>query len=49
MIELVNPDEFYWQDAHYNHDSEKGRELLFLMANHEWVRATSDPNPRIVR
>jgi hypothetical protein len=42
MIEQVNPDEFYWQDAHYDHHSEMGRELLFLMANHEWVRATSE-------
>ena len=41
MIEQVNPDEFSWQDAHYDHHSEMGRELLFLMANHEWVRATS--------
>ena len=39
---LVTPEEFYWQDARYDHDSERGRELLFLVANHEWVRATSE-------
>jgi hypothetical protein len=38
----VTPEEFYWQDARYDHDSEQGRELLFLIANHEWVRATSE-------
>lgn len=42
MVELVNPDEFSWQEAHYDRDSRQGRELLFLMANHEWVRATSE-------
>jgi hypothetical protein len=39
---MVEPDEFYWQDSHYDHDSAGGRELLFLIANHEWVRATSE-------
>jgi len=42
MVGRVNPDEFYWEDAHYDHNSEMGRELLFLMANHEWVRATTE-------
>jgi len=42
MVESVNRDEFYWQEAHYDRDSKQGRELLFLMANHEWVRATSE-------
>ena len=42
MVESVNPDEFSWQEAHYDRDSRQGRELLFLMANHEWVRATSE-------
>jgi hypothetical protein len=42
MVEAVSSDEFSWQEAHYEHDSRQGRELLFLMANHEWVRATSE-------
>lgn len=42
MVEMVNLDEFRWQEDHYDHDSRQGRELLFLMANHEWVRATSE-------
>src|ERR1700744_5358375 len=42
MVGLVTAEEFNWQDAHYDHDSEQGRELLFLIANHEWVRATSE-------
>jgi hypothetical protein len=42
MVESVSPDEFFWQEAHYDHDSREGRKLLFLMANHEWVRATSE-------
>ncbi|MGH3151540.1 MAG: hypothetical protein ACRDOB_12545 [Streptosporangiaceae bacterium] len=42
VVKTVNPEEFYWQEAHYDHDPRQGRELLFLMANHEWVRATSE-------
>src|SRR3984957_3927653 len=42
MVEAVSADEFSWQEAHYDRDSRQGRELLFLMANHEWVRATSE-------
>jgi hypothetical protein len=42
MVGRVNADEFYWEDVHYDHDSEMGRELLFLMANHGWVRATTE-------
>ena len=42
MVERVTPEEFNWQDAHYDYYSEQGRELLFLIANHEWVRATSE-------
>jgi hypothetical protein len=41
-VEAVSPAEFAWQEAHYEHDSRQGRELLFLMANYEWVRATSE-------
>ena len=42
MVEQITPEEFYWQQSHYDHDSRRGRELLFLIANHEWVRATSE-------
>lgn len=42
MVWSVNQEEFNWQDAHYDHDSRQGRELLFLMANREWIRATSE-------
>ena len=41
-VKAVTPAEFTWQEAHYDHDSRLGRELLFLMANYEWVRATSE-------
>jgi hypothetical protein len=41
-VKAVTPAEFTWQEAHYEHDSRQGRELLFLMANYEWVRATSE-------
>jgi hypothetical protein len=42
MVELITLEEFHWQEVHYDHHSEQGRELLFLIANHEWVRATSE-------
>jgi hypothetical protein len=42
LVETVTAEEFSWQEAHYDRDSRQGRELLFLMANHEWVRATSE-------
>jgi hypothetical protein len=38
----VTPEEFRWQESHYDLDSRRGRELLFLIAHHEWVRATSE-------
>jgi hypothetical protein len=38
----VPPEEFRWQESHYDIDSRRGRELLFLIAHHEWVRATSE-------
>src|ERR1700735_3321021 len=41
VVEAVSHEEFSWQEAHYDHDSRRGRELLFLMANDEWIRATS--------
>jgi len=38
----ITPQEFSWQDANYDRDLTHGRELLFLMADNEWVRATSE-------
>jgi hypothetical protein len=42
IVEQITPEEFYWQQSHYDNDSRRGRELLFLIANHDWVRATSE-------
>jgi hypothetical protein len=42
QVKTVTLAEFTWQDAHYERDSRHGRELLFLMANYEWVRSTSE-------
>jgi hypothetical protein len=42
QVGLVTPEEFHRQEDRYDHDSGQGRELLFLIANHEWVRATSE-------
>jgi hypothetical protein len=42
IVGRITPEEFSWQESHYDHDSRRGRELLFLISNHEWVRATSE-------
>lgn len=42
MIGQITPDEYAWQDANYDRDSVLGRELLFLVANDSWIRATSE-------
>ena len=42
LVGKVSSEEFRWQESHYDQDSRQGRELLFLIANHEWVRATSE-------
>ena len=42
MIGQITPEEFHWQDANYDRDTALGRELLFLIANNDWVRATSE-------
>ncbi len=42
MIGQITPDEFAWQDASYDRNSILGRELLFLIANDSWIRATSE-------
>jgi hypothetical protein len=41
-VQRVRSEELLWQESHYDHDSRLGRELLFLMSNHEWARATSE-------
>lgn len=41
-VTAVTSEEFRWQESHYDRDSRYGRELLFLIANHDWVRATSE-------
>ena len=41
-VEEVTLDEFHRQEGGYEHDCSQGRELLFLIANHEWVRSTSE-------
>ena len=42
LIGQITPEEFRWQDANYDRDSALGRELLFLIANNDWARATSE-------
>ncbi len=42
FIGRITPEEFRRQDASYDRDSALGRELLFLIANDEWARATSE-------
>ena len=42
LIGQITPEEFRQQDANYDQDSALGRELLFLIANNEWARATSE-------
>jgi hypothetical protein len=42
MVNQITPEEFRWQDANYDHDCAVGRELLFLIANTEWCRATAE-------
>lgn len=42
IVTYVTAEEFYWQDAHYSTDSRLGRELLYLIANDEWIRSTTE-------
>ena len=42
LIGQITPEEFRREDANYDRDSALGRELLFLIANNEWARATSE-------
>lgn len=42
MVGQITPEEFRWQGANYDRDSALGRELLFLIADNQWARATSE-------
>lgn len=42
FIGQVTADEFYRHDTHYNRDSRLGRELLYLIANDDWIRSTTE-------
>jgi len=42
IIPRVTLEEFFWQDSHYSTDSRLGRELLYLIANDEWIVTTTE-------
>jgi hypothetical protein len=42
IVGQITPEEFRWQEGNYDRDSPLGRELLFLIANNEWARATAE-------
>lgn len=42
FIAHVSADEFYRHDTHFNRDSRLGRELLYLIANDDWIRSTTE-------
>ena len=42
LLGQVSADEFYRHDTHYNRDSRLGRELLYLIANDDWIRSTTE-------
>ena len=42
LVSQITPQEFGRQDANYERDSALGRELLFLIADNSWTRATSE-------
>ena len=42
FVGSITTEDFRWQESHYDHDSRHGRELLFLIANNEWIRGTSE-------
>jgi hypothetical protein len=42
LVGQITPQEFGRQDANYERDSALGRELLFLIADNSWTRATSE-------
>jgi hypothetical protein len=42
LISRITLDEFRWQDSRYSSDSRLGRELLYLIANDDWIRTTTE-------
>ena len=42
LVGQVTADEFYRHETHYNRDSRLGRELLYLIANDDWIRSTTE-------
>jgi hypothetical protein len=42
MVGQITVEELAWQEANFDRDSALGRELLFLIADNQWVRATSE-------
>jgi hypothetical protein len=42
FIGEITFDELRWQDANFERDAALGRELLYLIANDDWVRATCE-------
>lgn len=42
LVGTVTVHEFRAQDSTYDRDSKAGRELLFLIANDEWIRGTTE-------
>jgi hypothetical protein len=42
MVGQITVEELAWQEANFDRDSALGRELLFLIAENQWVRATSE-------
>ena len=45
MVGQITSEELRWKDSNYDRDSALGRELLFLIADSEWSRATSEKIP----
>jgi len=42
LVVQVTPDEFRREEVHYGRHSQLGRELLFLIANNDWMLATTE-------
>lgn len=41
-VARVGVEEYHGQDEHFDQDSRLGRELLYLISNDEWIRATRE-------
>lgn len=42
FIDRITAEEFFWQDANFNNNSRRGRELLYLICNDEWIPSTTE-------